>query len=271
MNKDVFSAKEFARFARTTRHTLVHYEEMDLLLPVSRDKNNYRQYSHLQLAPVNLIRTCQALGMSLSEIKKLKQNRTPTSMVELFESKIKSIDETIDDWCRSRKLLDILKSTILSASDVDENVITVQYYPEQAITLGELNDYSDGKDPYDAIYSFYQSSISKYPDMDVNFSVWGSFSEERIKRHDWHYPDRYYFNNPDGKDSKAAALYAVGYKRGGYGQCGDLYERILEYTAANEFDVCGAAYEEYPLNEICIGDENNYLIRVMITVEKTVK
>jgi effector-binding domain-containing protein len=94
------------------------------------------------------------------------------------------------------------------------------------------------------------------------------FSEERIKRRDWVWPDRYYYLDSEGNAEKPAELYAIGYHRGGYGQTGELYERILRYIDENGFEICGPAFEEYPLNEICIKNENEYLIRVMITVRK---
>lgn len=266
--KHIFPITKFAKFARTTRHTLIHYDEFGILSPMSRGDNNYRYYSHTQLATVNLIRTCQALGMSLTEIKDLLERRTPTQMCEVLERKISSIDEIIQEWNRAKKLFDVLGTTIHSLTDIDESAITVQYVEEQPIVLGELNDYRGGRDDYDALSSFYESFIEKYPDMDMNYPVWGTFSEERIKRRDWRWPDRYYFINPDGLDKKPAGLYAIGYKRGGYGESKELYERLLDYIDTHGFEICGPTFEEYPLNEICITDDNNYLIRIMISVRQ---
>jgi hypothetical protein len=79
---------------------------------------------------------------------------------------------------------------------------------------------------------------------------------------------RYYFYNPRGHDARPAALYAVGYQRGGYGQTDKLYERLLDHIDRNGYEICGDAYEEYPLNEICVADDANYLIRVVITVRE---
>lgn len=267
ITKHIFSITEFAKFARTTRDTLVHYENYGLLVP-ERGANNYRYYSHSQLATINLIRTCQALGMSLSEIKDLLTHRTPPQMNELLEHQIIKIDEKIEEWQQAKKLLTGLNTTIHSALDVDEKAITVKYVPEQPITLGEINDYSNYRDDYDALYSFYHFISKKYPDMDMNYPVWGMFSQERIKRRDWRWPDRYYFNNPDGKDRRPAAAYAIGYKRGGYGQSASLYKRLLNYIDSGGYEICGPTFEEYPLNEICITDDANYLMRVMITVNK---
>jgi len=267
-NKDIFSITDFAKFSRTTRDTLLHYDRIGLLSPQSRGDNKYRYYSTGQLAMVNLIRTCQALGMSLAEIKHLKDQRSPENMHAHLERQVEWIENKIDEWIRARKLLLILKKTIRSAFGVDEDEITVQFLPTEAIVLGDLNDYSRDRNAYDALLSFYHSCNEKYPDMDLNYPAWGFFSESRIKQRDWMWPDRYYFNNPEGHEKKAAALYAIGYKRGGYGQSDDLYMRMLDYIEANGFEICGPSYEEYPLNEISVLEDKDYLMRVMITVRE---
>ncbi|MDR0468518.1 MAG: MerR family transcriptional regulator [Peptococcaceae bacterium] len=78
MNRsEIFSISDFAEFTRTTRDTLLYYDKIHLLSPAARGENQYRYYSSEQLALVNLIRTCQALGMKLAEIKELAVYRTP--------------------------------------------------------------------------------------------------------------------------------------------------------------------------------------------------
>ena len=266
--REIFSVADFAGCSRTTRDTLLHYDKIGLLSPESRGKNKYRFYSGGQLAVMNFIRTCQALGMTLSEIKRIKINRTPELINDLLEQQVTRIDEKIEEWIRARKLLVSLKSTIHSVLHVDEDAITVQSMPAEPIVLGEPNDYRGGGTDYDALFNFYRSRKEKYPDMDLNYPVWAMFSEERIKRKDWVWPDRYFFHNPEGHDRKPAALYAIGYTRGGYGHSGGLYERLLDYIDAEGFEICGPAYEEYPLNELCILESKDYLIRVMIAVRK---
>lgn len=206
--------------------------------------------------------------MSLSEIRNLRDRQTPSLITDLFALQIEKIDFKIDNWIRARKLLCTLKETIDSTMDIDENSITIQFFPAEAIVLGDINDYSKGRTEYDTLFSFYQAVGEKYPDMDLNYPVWGIFSEERIVRGDWLKPDRYFFYNPEGHDRKPAALYAVGYTRGGYGECEDLYGRMSDYINANGFVVSGNAYEEYPQNEVCVSNPNNYLIRLMISVER---
>jgi len=264
----LLSISDFAEFSRTTRDTLLHYDRIGLLSPVLRGENNYRYYSISQLAMVNVIRTFQQLGMSLEDIRGLRDKRTPERADNLFELQIGEIDTKIKEWVNARKLLLTLKKAINSVSFVDEREITVEYLPAEAIILGNLNDYSRNRSDYDTLLSFYNDVSSKYPDADMNYPVWATYSYDRLKSKEWSNPDRYYFYNPEGYDRRPASLYVIGYKRGGYRANNDLFERLDEFINNNGYEISGDAFEEYPINEICAIDDNDYLIRIMIAVQK---
>jgi DNA-binding transcriptional MerR regulator len=268
MARNFFSVSDFARFSRISKDALYHYDKIGLLPPVSRGLNKYRHYSANQLATVNLIRTFQDSGMTLNEIKILIERRTPEHLDDLLTQMMKQVDDKLDEWSRTKKLLAVLQKSIHSALNIDDEAITIQFMHQEAITLGDSNDYSENRNDYDALLKFYHSTSTKYPDLDLNYPVWATFSGERIKRGDWKWPDRYYLYNPDGRDTRPAALYAIAYQRGSYGQTDALYKRLIDYIDKHGFEICGDAYEEYPLNEICISDDTNYLIRVMIAVRE---
>jgi len=262
-----FSVSEFAKLSRTTRNTLHHYDSIGLLSPISRgEDNNYRYYSGKQLATVNVIRILQASGMTLAEIKDLRDRRTPEIMDEVFTQQIKKIDEKIEEWGRAHKLLFTFQKMIRSVKNIDENSITIEFLPAEPIILGGLNDFSRSRNDYDAAIDFYHAISEKFPDLDLNYPICGVFSEERVKRGDWVGAERFYLFSPEGRNRRPAALYAIGYARGGYGHVDELYNRLVHFIDTHGFEICGDAYEEYPLNGVCIPDASNFLIRVMITV-----
>ncbi|MCL2474885.1 MAG: MerR family transcriptional regulator [Chloroflexi bacterium] len=268
-NDGFLSVNEFAKLTRTTKATLWHYDKIGLLSPVSRGKyNDYRYYRNEQMTSINFIRTFQAVGMSLEEIKSLKGNLNPKTADEFLAHQLEKIDAKIDEWVRTKKLVITTKNIINSVANINEKEITVQYMPAEAIILGELNDYSRGRDGYDVLLSFHQMMSKQCHEVDLNYLVCGILSVERIMQGDYVHPDRCYFKNPDGHDRKPAALYAIGYNRGWYGKGGDLYKRILTYIEKNDYEICGDFYEEHPLNEICMGDDNNYLMKVMVPIQK---
>ncbi len=266
MNRGLYSSGGFAKLARTSRDALRLYNRMGLITPAEQGENGYNYYSAAQLATINFIHILQQLGMTLEEICALRDRRTPAWTEAFLETQLGRIDKKIDEWAAARKLLLTYTKFIHAALDVDENSITIQFLPAENIALGDVNDYSGEKNDYSALTHFYTAMHAKYPDLDLNYPVWGNYSKERIRHKTWDWPDRYYFYNPDGPDKRPAALYAIGYTRGGYGLSGALYERMVQYIADNGFEVSGDAYEEYPLNECCVADAMGYLIRVMITV-----
>ncbi len=266
-NYGIFPISTFARYSRINRDTLLFYDKIGLLSPIKRGENNYRYYSSDQLAVANVIRNLQEIGMSLADIKELREHRNPENVTKTLTHQIRWIDGKIEELTHARKLFSTLQQSMHSVSTVDEQTITIQFLPEESIILGDPYDYGDGKNEYDALLEFYRSIEKRYLDVDLNYPAWGYFPEEHIKRGDWNMPKQFYFYNPGGRDKRPAAHYAIGYTRGGYGQHDALYRRLLEYINENDFEISGGAYEEYPLNEVSISDDDNYLMRIMIAVQ----
>jgi len=265
---DQLTVSQFAKLSGLTRTTLSFYDRMGLISPASRGSNNYRYYDSEQLVHINLIRTFQAFGMPIEEIKRMQDTLTPEIAYDLFGLYIKKSEERIEESIRIQKLLLTFQQSIESVSNINEEEITVQFLPARAIALGDINDYSRGRTLFDALSDFYTNMSKKYPNTGTYYAARGVYTQEQAKRGKLTLPDRFYFNNPDGRDRRPAANYAIGYMRGNYGEIGDLHKRLISYIESNDYEICGNAYKEYPLNEICINDKNNYLIRVMITVRK---
>ena len=268
MPKGIFSISSFAKYSRTTKDTLLHYDRMGLLSPNIRGANGYRYYSPSQLATINVIRTMKEMGLSLVEIKQLIDSRNPKNFDVTFDVQIAKIEERIKELIDSRALLKTLHHYIQEGLKVDEHSLSIRYLPEVSMILGEENDYSDGKDDYDALNIFYEKINEKYSKLNLNYPVWGFFPGERIRNRDWKYPSRFYFYHPKGNRKREAGEYAIGYTRGGYGKCEDVYIRLLEYIRKEGYVISGDCYEEYIHNEISISDDTNYLIRVMIRVKR---
>jgi DNA-binding transcriptional MerR regulator len=268
MAKGIFSISAFAKYSRTTKDTLLHYDRIGLLSPYIRKENGYRYYEPSQLATMNVIRTLQDMGISLDEIKGLIDSRNPENFDVTFDLQIEKIDKKIEELKGSRVLLKTLHHYINVGLAADEEHMSIQYLPEALMILGEENDYSGGSDAFDALNVFYDEINRKYPHLNLNYPVWGLFCGERIKNKDFDRPNRYYFYHPKGEELREAGEYAIGYTRGGYGQCEDQYLKLLDFIEKEGYVINGDCYEEYILNEISISDSDNYLIRLMLKVKE---
>jgi hypothetical protein len=188
----------------------------------------------------------------------------------LLLEQIENINEKRQELEHMRKLLFTLLKSVQSGISADTDRIKIEFLPEEPILLGGVNDYSRGRDAYDELFRFYELTVSR-ADADLIYPVWGVMTEEQVrtaKSGETVQPYRYYLYTPDGEDRRPAALYAIGHMRTGYGGGGALYERMLSYIEDHGFEVCGEAYEEYPLNEVCVSDDTDYLMRLLITVRQ---
>ncbi|MDR2131772.1 MAG: MerR family transcriptional regulator [Clostridiales Family XIII bacterium] len=267
-DEGLISIGEMARYARISRPALIHYDHLGLITPVKRGENNYRFYSSRQLQSVRLVATLQDIGMPLKDIAKLLRHRTPENILSMIDEYDARVERRMEKLQRTRALMRTLREAITEGIAAKEDRIETVRMREESLLLGPQIDYSDGKTIEEAMLEFYAFCLSRDDSLDLNYPVWGVFSERRIKNRDWNRPDRFYFRMPGAPDTKPEGLYLVGYARGYYGGGDALYRRMMAHMEENGLEICGPAYETYPLNEISVADSNNYLIRVSISVRR---
>jgi DNA-binding transcriptional MerR regulator len=217
---------------------------------------------------VNLVLTLQELGMPLKDIRELTLRREPEIIVGVFARQSGRIDHEIERLQKSKQLLNTRREIIENGIAASEERVEAIFEKEESILLGPRIDYSGGKSIEEAILDFYKYCARMDPGMDLNYPVWALFDESRVKRRDWRGPDQFYFRMPGAPDVKPAGFYAVGYGRGYYGESDALYKKLLEYIDENGLEIRGPAYETYPLNEISVSDDNNYLMKISISVRE---
>ncbi len=69
-NEDLFQIGEVAKILGVTRKAILVYEDMGLLMPAAKDEESgYRYYSADNMTQIRSIKSLQALGLSLKEVK----------------------------------------------------------------------------------------------------------------------------------------------------------------------------------------------------------
>jgi DNA-binding transcriptional MerR regulator len=267
-DEGLISIGEIARYARISRSALIHYDRLGLISPIKRADNNYRFYSSRQLQSVRLVATLQDIGMPLKDIAKLLQRRTPENILHMLKTYDAQVGRRIAKLQQTQALMRTLKEAIAGGLAANEDKMDLTHMQEESLLLGPQIDYSSGKSIEEAMLEFYAFCNDYDDSLDLNYPVWGVFSEQRIKNRDWNRPDRFYFRMPGAPDRKPAGLYLTGYTRGYYGSSDELYKRMLAHIEEKGLEICGPAYETYPLNEISVADSNHYLMCVSISVRR---
>ncbi len=90
---NLITAGELAKFASTTKRTILFYDEKGVLKPVKVNSANYRFYLESQILDFQRILLLSTLGVSLDEMKKyLRKNG---DLAKLFDDKKELIEKEI--------------------------------------------------------------------------------------------------------------------------------------------------------------------------------
>lgn len=119
LKKDLLSAGEFAKLARTTKRTILWYDKKGVLPPKLLDESGYRYYEESQLIDFQAITLLQQWGLSLQEISDHSGNKR-TVLKELFQQRKAEIASQIES------LQIMLETTENFYSSLDKNKTLVE-------------------------------------------------------------------------------------------------------------------------------------------------
>jgi DNA-binding transcriptional MerR regulator len=88
-NEGLLKAGEFAKLARTTKRTVLWYDQQGVLKPAKVDNEGFRLYEPKQIIDFQVILLLKKLGLSLGEVKSYLGKKR--SLEELFDFKKKAI------------------------------------------------------------------------------------------------------------------------------------------------------------------------------------
>ena len=266
----LFKSGEFARLCNTTKDTLFHYDDIDLLKPAKIANNGYRYYSLNQVFIFDMISMFKEVGMSLDEIKNYIKHRGAENFIAMLKEKDKKMYEEIERLKRLRKLL---KNTINITQDsfkVEENKIEFVDEEEQyfIVTNGEKD--SDEKAMFEAM--LYHIDYCKKHNFDYSFGFGEIIGNDSIKENT--FKTLHYSTKIDKKINnkhlliKPAGRYAVKYIRNSYDNLRNEYRIFCRELLDKNYKLIGHLYEEDMLNHLSETDFNNYLMKIEIRVER---
>lgn len=262
-DKSYMPIKEFSRLTGIKRENLRYYDQIGLLSPEFRGDNDYRYYARNQLTTAYLIISLRELGISIEEIKKYVDIRTPEEMFSLFSSQKKHIITEIKKLNRILEIMQLYVDMAENALSYNENIITIEYKKKEPIFLGPILSKNSIDDSAISFYNFAAEN-----GIDVGYPLGAIINTENIEPNDGLLVTNYYFKVKNDQNSyKPEGKYIVIYGRCAYGESDELYKKLFTYIEENNLKICSNAYEEYPLNELTTKDENQFCVKIEIMVE----
>lgn len=90
-----YTISQLAGLFGLSRSTLLYYHRCGLLVPSGRSRANYRLYSESDRERMDRIQSYRALGLSLSRIASLLDNRRGEPFERLLEERLQELDRDI--------------------------------------------------------------------------------------------------------------------------------------------------------------------------------
>lgn len=147
--KNFLSSGEFAALCKTSKATLFHYDQLDLLKPKHVSANGYRCYGVEQFFDFGMISLLKETGSSLEEIKWHRQNLDGESLLKLLEEKRKMVKRERLRLARRELMIGGMTASLREALSCRYDVLSVEWQDEERLecvpsgidTLPSLADY----------------------------------------------------------------------------------------------------------------------------------
>ncbi|MBZ9607267.1 MerR family transcriptional regulator [Clostridium estertheticum] len=121
-----FSTGEFAKLANISKQTLIFYDKKGIFSPEYKNNNNFRYYSLKQFDTLDLLITLRDIGLSLEDIKKYLDTRTPQNAINILEKENNSLKKQIEH-------LKNIEKKIENKIDITKKAIESEYISEPYI------------------------------------------------------------------------------------------------------------------------------------------
>jgi len=269
----LLSIKEFSEFTGVNQSTLRYYDEIGILPAASRGENNYRYYVPYQIIKLNYINVLVDLGVPLSVIKDMNEERTPESIVELLSRQETKLDYRLNELRTAYSIIHTYRKNIQTGVSAHDGVIRIEKLEETHFVLGGVNDTKFKSDEtfYEEFIKFCRSADKRR--INLRYPVGGFHDDINSFLSVPSRPDRFFSLDPMGNSARPEGNYLVGYKRGYYGEFGDFPQKMMDYAQENNLVFKGPVYTVYLLDEISIVNPEQYLCRlsVGITTKKQLK
>lgn len=263
-NNPYMTISEFAKLTGIKRANLIFYDKIGLLVPEHRGANDYRYYTRRQLGSAYLIVSLRELGIGIEEIKHYASSRTPEQMISLFQIQEEKIQAEITKLCRLQEIMRLYTDMANEALTTDTKEIRIVQKKREPVFLGPHS--KAGQTDDENLTSFYNYASDQGMDLGCPMGV--VIAKENLLKNSIDPVYQYYLKaRHDTNGYKPAGFYATAYGQCRYGQSHTVYERLFAYLQKTNTRITGDAYEEYPLNEMAMQDEDDYLVKVEIMVE----
>lgn len=272
--ENLLSTRQFATLCQTTKHTLIHYDEIGILKPTYVGENGYRYYSLSQTEIFDVISFLKEMGLPLKEIKAYLENRDIDKLLELFQMWESELELERKQLEKRKKMLQNMMAPIFWAQQEPCEEVIFEKKAEEYLVVIELPKDGDSLESRNRKYE--QLSYCRQHDF-FEGQVTGHIIEKKdLERDHYHIPGFFFSILSQKKHcgylkTKPAGRYASLVHKGSRDTIDHSYRKLKRAIAQAGYDIAGGAYEYEWINYMQSGDEENYRTLISIQIQKNQK
>lgn len=265
------STKQFATLCQTTKHTLIHYDEIGILKPNEVGENGYRYYSLSQTEIFDVISFLKEMGLPLKEIKVYLENREIEKLLDLFRVWEAELEMERKRLEQRKKMIRNMMAPIFWAQQETCDEVVFEEKAEEYLVVIELPKDGDS----------LESSNRKYEQL--SYCRKHDFFEEQVTGHilekadleqaNYHIPGFFFSilsqkKNCDQLKTKPSGMYASVVHKGSRDTIDRSYQKLKNAIVQAGYSIAGRAYEYEWVNYMQSGDETDYRTLISIQIQK---
>ncbi|MEI2406427.1 MerR family transcriptional regulator [Niallia taxi] len=273
-NSKLFTTGEFATLCKVNKQTLIYYDQIGLLSPVIKDSKNYRYYSIRQLELFNMIDLLKDLGMSLNEIQKYMQNRSPEEFLVLMYQQRKLLAKKKKELEKNEQIIKSKINLMEQASNLNFKQISVEQISGKKLYLSRnIKDIKD-EEFVKVVSDFINELYLK--DLDTGNPIGGITMRREILKGEYTNYTYLYMEQPKQKNDYAffqslKGNYLIGYHIGLEKDIQKTYKRLTDEINRLNLAIGEYVFEEYIYDNVVKNREEEYITKIMIHVIKVVE
>ncbi len=256
---------EFAKINGVSKHTLYHYDDIQLFSPIFIDENKYRFYSIDQIETFQTITILKDLGMSLKEIKKFLDQRNPQNVYNLLNEREKDIQNQIMHLKKIKAFIQNNKNFILKYMNKDFNKITIEHFEKRYYLMATINPKNEKEWAFVANQLMEQTkeidfliSYIQYKS-DIENEIYNNYSNVILL-----FPHKIQHKNIL---SFSKGNYLVAYHKGDYTNIGITYKKMMNYIKAHHIQIEDEFIEYYVIDNLLTQTPAEYITEINVKIK----
>lgn len=268
-----YTTSEFAKLCNVTKHTLFHYDDIDLLKPEIVNEKGYRYYCMNQFFVFDIITILKEARTPLKEIKKYIEHQDTGFFLAILEEKKKYLANEQIKLQRMQRFLQNTVDMINHGLNTTYGQPRIEECEEEYLAAVKLPRQTNEKKCLSKVSELYKYCMKHYQinalptgiivsknSLENGLSELFDKADYYCCKIDYKCDSEWLYIKPKGK-------YAVIDHKGTYESIPDSYEILKDYITKEHLIITGNAYEFELLGCVAVDSPEKNVLQIAIQVQ----